>query len=256
MQRLVNKVAVITGGSGGIGKATAHRFLEEGARVVLVDRDAEALAAVAEELGPLGEVLTVTADVSDEADTERFVREARERFGRIDVFFANAGIEGHVAPLVDQKMEDFDRVIAVNVRGVYLGLQKVLPVLQEQGSGSVITMSSVAGLQGFAGLSPYVTSKHAVVGMTRSAALEVAESGVRVNSVHPSPIETEMMDRIEEEIEPGGASAARKNFEQIVPFHRYGEPLDVANLVLFLASDESSYITGDHFRVDGGMGAQ
>jgi len=256
MQRLVDKVAVITGGSGGIGKATARRFLEEGARVVLVDRDAGGLATAAEELGSLGDVLTVTADVSEEPDTERFVREARERFGRIDVFFANAGIEGHVAPLVDQRLEDFDKVIAVNVRGVYLGLQKVLPGMQEKGSGSVITMSSVAGLQGFAGLSPYVTSKHAVVGMTRSAALEMAESGVRVNSVHPSPIETEMMDRIEEEIQPGEATEARKNFEQIVPFHRYGEPLDVANLVLFLASDESSYITGVHYRVDGGMGAQ
>lgn len=256
MQRLAEKVAVLTGGSGGIGKATALRFLEEGARVVLVDRDGDALASAEEELGAFGEVATVAADVSVVEDTERYVREARERFGRVDVFFNNAGIEGHVAPLVDQRIEDFDRVIAVNVRGTYLGLQKVLPVMREQGSGSVINMSSVAGLQGFAGLSPYVTSKHAVVGMTRSAALEMADAAVRVNSVHPSPIETSMMDRIEEEIEPGGAAEAHKNFEQIVPFHRYGEPVDVANLVLFLASDESSYITGAHYRVDGGMGAQ
>lgn len=173
-----------------------------------------------------------------------------EHFGKIDVFFNNAGIEGKVAPLVDQKVEDFDKVISVNVRGVFLGLKYVLPVLTKQGHGSVINTSSVAGLSGSPGVAPYITSKHAVVGLTKAAAVEVASANVRVNSIHPSPVNTRMMRSLEE-----GLEVEQETLAKSIPLGRYGESDDIANLVLFLASDESSFITGVQYRVDGGMGA-
>ncbi|MFC5465930.1 SDR family NAD(P)-dependent oxidoreductase [Lederbergia graminis] len=250
MERLSGKVAVITGGAGGIGKVTAERFLKEGAKVVLVDLFDDALQQVKEELGSLGEVLTVQADVSQEADVENYVKKTVEHFGKIDVFFNNAGIEGKVAPLVDQKVEDFDKVISVNVRGVFLGLKYVLPVLTKQGHGSVINTSSVAGLSGSPGVAPYITSKHAVVGLTKAAAVEVASANVRVNSIHPSPVNTRMMRSLEE-----GLEVEQETLAKSIPLGRYGESDDIANLVLFLASDESSFITGVQYRVDGGMGA-
>lgn len=255
MARLQDKVAIITGGSGGIGKVTARRFLEEGARVVLVDLDETALETAAEELRDAGTVVTVTADVSREEDVANYVHRTLEQFGRIDVLFNNAGIEGKVAPITDQKIGDFDRVLAVNVRGVFLGLQQVLKVMQDQGHGSVINMSSVAGLMGSPGVAPYVASKHAVVGITKSAALEMGPYGVRVNSVHPSPVNTRMMRSLEEGFQPGHAEEAKAALTANIPLGRYGESLDVANVVLFLASDESSFITGAQYRIDGGMGA-
>ncbi|MFD1706708.1 SDR family NAD(P)-dependent oxidoreductase [Siminovitchia sediminis] len=250
MGRLSGKVALITGGAGGIGKVTAERFLKEGAQVVLVDLVDESLQKAKEELNSLGEVLTVQADVSKESDVENYVNKAVEHFGKIDVFFNNAGIEGKVAPLVDQKVEDFDKVISVNVRGVFLGLKYVLPVMTKQGHGSVINTSSVAGLNGSPGVSPYIASKHAVVGLTKAAAIEAAEANVRVNSIHPSPVNTRMMRSLEE-----GLNVEQETLAQSIPLGRYGESSDIANLVLFLASDESSFITGVQYRVDGGMGA-
>jgi len=250
MGRLAEKVALITGGAGGIGKVTAETFLKEGANVVLVDLFEEPLQKAQEELKAFGEVLTVQADVSKESDVENYVKQAVEKFGKIDIFFNNAGIEGKVAPLVDQKVEDFDKVLSVNVRGVFLGLKYVLPVLTKQGYGSVINTSSVAGLEGSAGVAPYVTSKHAVVGLTKTAALEVASANVRVNSIHPSPVNTRMMRSLEE-----GLQADEETMSKAIPLGRYGEADDIAKLVLFLASDDSSFITGVQYRIDGGMGA-
>lgn len=250
MGRLSEKVAVITGGAGGIGKVAAERFLKEGAKVVLVDLFEESLQKAKEELSSYGEVLTVQADVSKESDVENYVKKALEHFGKIDVFFNNAGIEGKVAPLVEQKIEDFDKVISVNVRGVFLGLQNVLPVMIKQGHGSVINTSSVAGLEGSPGVSPYIASKHAVVGLTKAAAIEVASANVRVNSIHPSPVNTRMMRSLED-----GLNVEQEDLAKTIPLGRYGEPSDIANLVLFLASDESSFITGVQYRIDGGMGA-
>ncbi|MEH7393554.1 SDR family NAD(P)-dependent oxidoreductase, partial [Bacillus sp. JJ1474] len=241
---------VITGGAGGIGKVVAERFLKEGAKVVLVDLFEESLLKAKDELASLGEVLTVQADVSKESDVENYVKKALEHFGKIDVFFNNAGIEGKVAPLVDQKIEDFDKVISVNVRGVFLGLKYVLPVMTKQGYGSVINTSSVAGLEGSPGVSPYIASKHAVVGLTKASAIEVANANVRVNSIHPSPVNTRMMRSLED-----GLNVEQEDLAKAIPLGRYGEPSDIANLVLFLASDESSFITGVQYRVDGGMGA-
>lgn len=185
---LEGKTVLITGGAAGIGAATASAFLEAGAKVAVVDVDADALKQFAADAGA-GEdrLVTITADVSQEEDVRAYVQKTIEAFGTIDVFFNNAGIEGKVAPIVDQEVEDFDRVIAINVRGVWLGLKHVLPVMYEQKSGSVINTSSVGGLvAGSMAVSPYVTSKFAVHGMTRVVATEAAPHGVRVNSVHPS----------------------------------------------------------------------
>lgn len=254
MPRLKDKIALITGGAAGIGLETARLFLQEGARVALVDLHAEDLKKAAETLG-LSDVLTVAADVSSPEDTARYVRETVERFDRIDIFFNNAGIEGKVAPLTEQKIEDFDRVIAVNVRGPFLGLQHVLPVMIEQKSGSIINMSSIAGLKGSPNVAPYITSKHAVVGLTRAAAVEAAAANVRVNSVHPSPVNTRMMRSLEDGFSPGHGEEVKNQLASTIPLGRYGESSDIANLVLFLASDESAFITGAQYPVDGGMAA-
>ncbi|WP_289041138.1 SDR family oxidoreductase [uncultured Aliiroseovarius sp.] len=255
MKRLQDKIALITGGAAGIGMETARLFLNEGAKVALVDLDEDDLAKAAEALNGQGEVLTIAADVSKSEDAARYVRETVDAYGRIDVFFNNAGIEGKVAPLVDQKIEDFDRVMAVNVRGAFLGLQHVLPVMIDQKSGSVINMSSIAGLKGSPNVAPYITSKHAVVGLTRAAAIEVGATGVRVNSVHPSPVNTRMMRSLEDGFNPGHGDAVKDQLTAGIPLGRYGESADIAALVLFLASDEAAFITGAQYPVDGGMAA-
>lgn len=255
MKRMQDKIIVITGGSGGIGKETAARFLGEGASVVLVDIDQAGLDAAAKDLGASDRVLTVKADVTSEEDVKRYVDAAIKQFGKIDVFFNNAGIEGKVAPLEQQATDVFDKVMAINVRGAWLGLKHVLPHMYEAGSGSVINTSSISGLQGTADVLPYVTSKHAVTGMTKVAALEAARHNVRVNSVHPSPVNTRMMRSLEAGFDPNDAGAAKAMLEKAIPLGRYGETGDIANLVLFLASDESRFITGAQYRIDGGMGA-
>lgn len=256
MERLSGKVAIITGGAGGIGKVTAEQFLKEGAKVVLVDLFEESLAKSKEELAPFGEVLTIPADVSKESDVENYVKLAVEHFGKIDVFFNNAGIEGKVAPLSEQKMEDFDKVMNVNVRGAFLGLKYVLPIMTKQGYGSVINTSSVAGLDGSSNISPYIASKHAISGLTKAAAIETASANVRVNSIHPSPVNTRMIQSLEEGFAPGNAEAAKSAISSSIPLGRYGEPSDIANLVVFLASDDSTFITGAQYRIDGGIGAK
>lgn len=255
MKRLKDKAALITGGAAGIGLETARLFLSEGARVALVDLDEDDLSDAARDLGSPEDLLTIAADVSSVEDCKRYVAQTVEAFGRIDVFFNNAGIEGKVAPLVDQKIEDFDRVMAVNVRGAFLGLQHVLPVMMGQKSGSVINMSSIAGLKGSPNVAPYITSKHAVVGLTRAAAIEAAGHNVRINSVHPSPVNTRMMRSLEDGFNPGHGDEVKQKLAGTIPLGRYGESIDIANLVLFLASDESAFITGAQYPVDGGMAA-
>lgn len=255
MKRLQDKVAVITGGSGGIGKKVAERFLEEGASVLLVDIDQQGLDATRDAPGGGDRIAVARADVSKEEDVAAYVKSAIDAFGRIDVFFNNAGIEGKVAPLEQQDTAMFDKVIAINVRGAFLGMKHVLPHMYKAGAGSVINTSSVAGLDGSPDVLPYITSKHAVTGMTKAAAIEAARHGVRVNSVHPSPVNTRMMRSLEAGFAPGHAEQAKAQMEKAIPLGRYGESADIANLVLFLASDESSFITGAQYRIDGGMGA-
>lgn len=255
MTDFTDRGVLVTGGAGGIGLAIARTFLDLGAKVALVDIDQEALTERAAGLGADDRVVTIQGDVSDEQSVREFVSRAVDALGTIDVFCNNAGIEGPVGDLVDVDVADFDRVIGINLRGMFLGLKHVLPHMTRRGRGSVINTSSVAGLDGSAGLSPYIASKHGVTGLTKAAALEVASTGVRVNSIHPSPVNTRMM----RSIEAGGGGDAethRQAFEAGIPVGRYGEPSDIADLVAFLGSDESAFVTGAQYRIDGGMGAR
>jgi NAD(P)-dependent dehydrogenase (short-subunit alcohol dehydrogenase family) len=256
MTDFTGRSVIITGGAGGIGAATAEAFLRQGARVALVDLFQGALDATVAELSEHGEVIGIRADVSKEDDVTHYVAQTLEAFGRIDVFFNNAGIEGKVKPLVETELADFEKVIAVNVTGAFLGLKHVLPVMTEQGSGSVINTSSEAGLDGSPNTVAYVSSKHGLTGMTKVAALEVATTGVRVNSIHPSGVNTQMVRRLETGFGGEDTAAAAANFQAAIPMGRYAEPSDIANLVVFLGSDESSFITGAQYRVDGGNGAR
>jgi NAD(P)-dependent dehydrogenase (short-subunit alcohol dehydrogenase family) len=255
MGRLDGKVAIITGGSGGIGRCAGRMFAAEGADVLLVDLNENDLKAAVAEIGS-NRVSYCVADVTDPKQNERMVATAVERYGGVDVFLANAGIEGKVKPIVEYDVETFDKVMAVNVRGPWLGLKAVIPEMQKRGGGSIVITSSVAGVGGAPGVSPYVTSKHAVIGMMKSAALECAPMKIRVNTVNPSPVETRMMRSLEEQFAPGAAESVRENMRAGIPLARYAEPADVAKLMLFLSSDESEFLTGGVYMVDGGSRAK
>jgi len=260
MPRLSGKIALITGGAGGIGQAAARQFTDEGARVVLVDLNEAALQSVVRSIGEDMASYEV-ADVTKPEQVESYVNSAVERWGGIDIFLANAGIEGELSPIPDYPIEVFDRVMAVNVRGVWLGLKYVVPVMRERGGGSIVITSSTAGIGGSAGISPYVTSKHAVIGLMRSAALECAPLGIRVNTVNPAPIETRMMRSLEEMRVAAADNSevtierTKQAFTARIPLQRYGDPEEVARMMLFLASDESSFCTGGVYMVDGGRSA-
>lgn len=253
MKRLENKVAIITGGAGSIGKITAKLFLEEGAKVFLVDVNEQELKAVDAELEG-SRIKYCVADVSKSEDVQHYVNEAVKEFGKIDIFFNNAGIEGVVKPLVDYPDEMFDKIMAINVRGMWMGNKYVLPHMND--GGSIIMTSSVAGIVGFAGLGAYVTSKHAAVGIMRVSAIEAAPRKIRVNSVHPSPVNNRMMRSIEEGASAGHADVVKKQFEASIPLGRYAEPIEIAKLVTFLASDDSQFITGTTQVIDGGLVVQ
>jgi len=250
--RLANKIALITGGTGGIGLATAKLFVAEGAKVMLVDMQQAALDAAVAALGS-DNAAGMKADVTDPEATAAYVAATVARFGGIDVFFANAGIEGEVATIPEYSLEMYDRVMAVNVRGVWLGLRAVIPEMTKCGGGSIVITSSLAGLRGTPKLSAYTASKHAVVGLMKAAALECAQLKIRVNTINPAPIATRMIESLENQWSPGNAERMKSRMEHAVPLRRYGQPEEVANLVLFLASEESSYITGNSYPVDGGM---
>lgn len=250
MEKLKNKVAIITGGAGGIGKATAKIFLNEGAKVFLVDRREEDLKRVQEELKS-DSLSYFAADVSKADETRKYVESCIQKNGKIDVFFNNAGIEGVFKPITEYPEEMFDKVISVNLKGVWLGCQYVIPKMQD--GGSVIITSSVAGLKGFTGLGAYVASKHAVTGIMRVAALEFADRNIRVNSIHPGPVNNRMMRSIEKQITPDKPQEAEKAFEDSIPFRRYAESSEIGQLALFLASEDSKYMTGTTQVIDGGM---
>ena len=251
--RLKEKTAVITGGAGAIGKSTAKRFLEEGASVMLVDLKEDDLKSAVDELGG-DQVYYAVADVSKADDVKNYAHAARQQFDKVDIFFNNAGIEGVVKSITDYPVEEFDNVMAVNVRGVWLGMKYMIPLMKD--GGSIIISSSVAGLRGTANVSAYVASKHALVGIMRTAALELAGKGIRVNTINPSPVDNRMMRSLEKGFSPDESKEAKKQFEQMIPMGRYAENEDIANLVTFLAGDESRFITGTVNPADGGMTAK
>ena len=250
MEKLKDKVCVITGAAGGIGKATAELFLSHGAKVMLVDLNEEYLKNISGSMDP-DRTAFFAADVSKLRDTKAFTEATVSRFGRIDVAFLNAGTEGKFIPISEYPEDLFDRIIAVNLKGVWLGCQQIIPRMNN--GGSVIITSSVAGLKGFSHLGAYVASKHGVVGIMRTAALENADKGIRVNSVHPGPVNNRMMRSVEEQIHPEEPSASQKDFEMAIPLKRYAENCEVADLALFLACEDSKYITGTTQVIDGGM---
>jgi NAD(P)-dependent dehydrogenase (short-subunit alcohol dehydrogenase family) len=252
-RRFEGKVVLITGAAGGIGRAVATRFAAEGARLGLVDLTAdglrETLAAV-EKAG--GSAVTVQADVTRSADVARYAAAVADHWGGVDCFFNNAGILGAVSPLVDYPEETFDRVLAVNVKGVWLGLKTVAPLLRARGGGVIVNTASIAGLRGSRNLVAYTASKHAVIGLTRTAALELAPSHIRVNAICPSPIDTAMVKQLEEGANPANPAAFHERMAGTIPLRRYGSPEEVAGLVTFLFSADVEYLTGGSYTVDGG----
>jgi NAD(P)-dependent dehydrogenase (short-subunit alcohol dehydrogenase family) len=250
------KVALITGAANGIGRATALAFASRGAKVVVVDRDAagaERTAGTIKQQG--GEARFHVSDVTKSADVQAYVKATVDAYGRIDCFFNNAGIEGKVSPVAEYDEAVFDQVININVKGVFLGLRHVLPVMLKQQSGAIVNTASVAGLVGTPGMSAYVASKHAVIGLTKSCSGEVARSGIRVNAVCPGPIDTRMIHSLEGQINPSDPEGVAQRYQAGLPIGRYGTVEEVANVVLFLCSDLASNTTGAQYVVDGGRTA-
>ncbi len=244
MGRLENKVAIITGAAQGMGATHAKLFIEEGAKVVLTDLNEEKGEAFAAELGE--NALFVKQNVTSEEDWTNVISKAEEVFGPVNILVNNAGITVNKG-LMNTTLDEYRRIVDINQVSVFLGMKAVVPSMQKAGNGSIVNISSINGLVG--GMVGYTDTKFAVRGMTKAAALELSSQGIRVNSVHPGVIETPM-------IQQADAKAAIEEFSKFIPLKRVAQPEEVSNLVLFLASDESSYSTGSEFVVDGGLTAQ
>jgi NAD(P)-dependent dehydrogenase (short-subunit alcohol dehydrogenase family) len=250
MRRMEGKVAIVTGAARGIGAAAARLLAAEGAKVMLADVLAGPLAEVANEIG--ASAAMCPTDVTDEAAVKKLVDDTVERWGKVDAALLNAGIEGKVGPIEDYTAEMFDRVMAVNVRGVWLGLKYAMKAMGATG-GSIVITSSTSGIRATPHMSAYTASKHAVIGLMRSAAIEGADRRIRINTVNPSPIDTPMIASLEKM--RGFAGRNDQPMAAGTPLGRYGTPEEVAKLMLFLASDESSFCTGGVYMVDGGVSA-
>jgi len=254
-QSMTGKIALVTGAAGALGMAAARLLADRGATIAATDMAGADFGPLRAAIPDAQRLLIVEADVTDEAAFGLAVAAAVEKFGTIDIFFNNAGIEGPVAPIPDFPTDGFRKVMDVNVTGIFLGLKLVIPIMVKAGRGSIINSSSVAGLTGSAGLCAYVASKHAVLGLTRAAAVEWGAKGIRVNCINPGPIESRMMDAIEEGASPGDAAAVHDGFAATIPMKRYGTPDEVAGVVAFLASEDAAYVNGAAYTVDGGMTA-
>jgi len=252
MKKLENKVAIITGGSGLIGFTTAIEIANQGAKVMLVDLNEEKLKEKVRAAKDEGLTMSyVVADVTNSEQVKDYVKKTIEVYGKIDLFFNNAGIEGEVNLTQDYSEEVFDKVMAVNVKGVFLGMKYAIPAIQD--GGSIVITSSIAGLMGVEGMVAYHASKHATVGIMRTVAKEVAGRKIRVNTVHPGFVESPMMRNIEKGISPDDSGKAKDNLQKLVPLGRYAQPEDVSKMVAFLFSDDAAYSTGGRFVTDGGV---
>ncbi|HZQ43331.1 MAG TPA: glucose 1-dehydrogenase [Acidobacteriaceae bacterium] len=243
--RFTDKIAFITGAASGIGRATALAFAAEGAHVAILDRSADGLKAVEEYVKDSGgEVLAITCDVSLPDQVEAAVKKTVERFGRLDIAFNNAGVENKAAPVHEIDIAEWDRIMGINLRGAFTCMKYELAQMVKQGSGVVVNTSSGAGIRGVAGGAAYAASKHAIIGLTRSAALDYAKQNIRVNAVLPGNIETPMMDRF-----TGGDIQKAIDLE---PVGRLGKPEEIAEAVLWMASDLGGFVTGAATVIDGG----
>lgn len=242
-------VALVTGSATGIGLATAQAFSRAGCRVVLADRDSQRGELAATQIRALGQdALFVQTDVAVPADVVRLHEKALAAFGRLDAACNNAGIEGQLGLTIETSLENFDHIISTNLRGLFVCLQEQLKIMQRQANGAIVNIASAAGLVGFSGLSAYCASKGGVIQLTKTAAIEYATAGIRINAVCPGAIKTEMIDRITHE-EP----AVKAQFAALHPMNRMGTPAEVADAVVWLCSRQASFITGHALAVDGGM---
>ena len=254
--RLKNKVAIITGATGDIGKNTAKKFLQEGAKVMLAGRSKEKLSKLQNELNIDDRVHNLAGDVCSESYVKTLIDQTLKEFNKVDIMFANAGTEGRTAALEEQKIEDFSNLLSINVIGVWLCIKHSIKAMKKNhGDSSIIVTSSGAGVLGYAGGGPYIASKHAVNGLVRAGAAELANSGIRINVAAPGPIDNRMMNDLAISLNPDDPSAVRAAFEQNIPMQRWGKNEEIANLVAFLASEEASFCTGGIFMADGGMTA-
>lgn len=257
MGALDGKVALVSGAAGTVGVATVRRLALDGARVVAADLGGAGIGeAVAAATRSGAEAVAVDADVRSTADWDRVVAEAVERFGGLDIVVNNAGIGGQVAPITEQNDAVFRQVMEVNVFGVFLGMRAAAPRLIERGGGAIVNVASIAGLTGTPGLAAYAASKHAVIGLTRTVALELGSHGVRVNAVCPAPIEGPMMRALEAGLAPEDPEALRRTIAASNPLGRYGAADDVASLIAYLAGDDAAYLTGAALPIDGGATAR
>jgi NAD(P)-dependent dehydrogenase (short-subunit alcohol dehydrogenase family) len=249
MARLAGKAAIITGGEGSIGMATARAFVAEGASVLLAGISERGLKAGAAELGDRA-AWTVT-DVTDSAQVKTAVEATVERFGRLDVVVANAGIAGATEPIAEYPEDAFDQTLAVHVRGAFLLCKHSVPYLTS--GASIIITSSVVGLTAAPNIAGYSTAKHAQVGLMRTLAAELAPRAIRVNTIHPGPVDNEFQSRVEEAATGADQTTAREIFDRMIPLRRHAAPDEIARAMVFLASDDSSFTTGATLAVDGGM---
>jgi NAD(P)-dependent dehydrogenase (short-subunit alcohol dehydrogenase family) len=245
-----NKVALVTGGASGIGRATALAFAKKGAKVAVVDwKENDEMVDLIKELG--SEAIFIKCDVSKTDDVKAMVAQTITAFGRLDYAFNNAGIEGASATTQDCSEENWDKTIGVNLKGVWLCMKYEIPEMLKQGKGAIVNCASVAGLVGFAGLPAYVASKHGIVGLTKTTALECATQGIRVNVICPGVIQTPMIDRL-----TGKTKDGIERFKGFEPIGRFGLPEEIAHAVVWMCSDEASFVTGHVMAVDGGFTAQ